>query len=135
MTRPERPDMKAQRGEGKIGCVVSLLVLLLMGAVCGKLVPVLYSNNALLDTADDLASKAGILAVPTLELQLRDSAKNLGITEAGAQGAMTITTVGQKAAGTCTIKIKYAREVDFYGIYTLTITTDKTIMKPYMDAR
>ena len=124
-----------QRGEGKIGCMLTLLVLGLLVAAGAKIVPVLYANNSLEDTANDLASKAGVLPVASLEAQLLDKAKELEIPEALAKGAMRVTLVGERMAGTCSVRLKYSRKVDLYGAYTLTITTDKTVSKPYMDAR
>lgn len=124
-----------ERGEGKIGCVITLLVILLLASVATKVVPVFYANNSLTDTANDLASKAGILSASALEQQLREKAKELDIPEALAKGAMQVTVAGEKAAGTCTIHMKYTRKVDLYGAYLLTVDMDKTIMKPYMDVR
>ena len=129
------PLRTSERGEGKIGCVLTLLVLITIAAVATKVVPVYYSDNELTDTAKDLASKAGIMSVPTLELQLRDRARTLEIPEALAPGAMKITTMGERSAGTCVVNLKYARKVDLFGVYVLTIDTEKVITRPYMDAR
>lgn len=124
-----------QRGEGKIGCLVSLLVLLAAGAIVYKLAPVIYGNSSLQKEAEDLAGRAGVIPVPTLDLQLRDKARDLEIPEALRPGAMTFTTQGDSSAGTCRVQLRYRRTVDFYGIYTLNLDTDKTISRPYMDAR
>jgi len=124
-----------ERGEGKIGCILSLAVLIGGIAVGLKVVPVYYSDNALAEFAIDLAAKAGIFPVPALELQLRDKAKEQEIPEALAEGAMTISTAGTQQAGTCTIKLHYKRTVDLYGVYPLVIETRKVITKPYMDVR
>jgi hypothetical protein len=124
-----------QRGEGKTGCMLTLLVLGLLVAAGAKIVPVFYANNSLEDTAADLASKAGVLPVASIEVQLQDKAKELEIPEALAKGAMRVTLVGERVAGTCTIRLNYSRKIDLYGVYTLTVTTDKSVMKPYMDAR
>ena len=125
----------SERGEGKVGCVLTLAVLLALGAIAAKVVPVYYANNSLEDTAVDLASKAGILAPASLELQLQAKARDLEIPEALAKGAMEIRSVGENHTGTCTIHLKYSRKVDLYGAYQLAIDTDKTVMKPYMDVR
>ena len=61
-----------ERGEGKIGCILSLLVLIAGIAVGLKVIPVYYSDNALAEFATELATKAGIFPVPALELQLRE---------------------------------------------------------------
>jgi len=124
-----------ERGEGKIGCVVTLLVLIIVGAVALKVVPVLYANNSLVNAAEDLGSRAGIMPVAALEQQLKAKAGELEIHEAVAKGAMTFTVVGDHNAGTCIIRLKFTRKLDLYGAYTLPITLDKTISRPYMDVR
>ena len=131
MTSP----LHGQRGEGKVGCVTSLLVLAIMVALAMKLVPVFYSDNGLANAAEDLGSRAGILSLPILEAQLRGKANDLEIPEALAKGAMTIRIQGDKQSGSCLITLHYTRRVDLYGIYTLPISTEKTITRPYMDAR
>ena len=131
MTSP----LHRQRGEGKVGCITSLFVLALLAALAMKLVPVFYSDNALVNAAEDLGSRAGIMSRNILEAQLRGKAADLEIPEAMAKGAMTVQIRGDKAQGTCVITLRYTRKVDLYGVYTLPISTDKTISRPYMDAR
>ena len=81
------------------------------------------------------AMKAGVIPVGTLDLQLRDKAKELEIPEALAKGAMVITVAGEASSGTCTVRINYRRTVDLYGVYPLVIDTQKTVTRPYMDVR
>jgi len=123
-----------ERGEGKIGCIASLLVLILGIGIAAKLLPVYYSNSNFTDAAGEIATRAGVLSIPELKLQLRDKAKELNIPEALAEGAIAITASGQ-TTGVCTIKLKYSRTVDLYGVYTLTLDSHKTIIKSYIDAR
>jgi hypothetical protein len=127
--------MAPERGEGKIGCILSLLVFIVAVALALKLVPVWYSNNNLREYAADLALTAGIRPVPTLDAQLRSKAKELDIPEALADGAMTIQTVGPSSDGLCTITLDYARVVDLYGVYPLTITTHESIVRHYVNAQ
>jgi len=128
-------NRRNERGEGKIGCIVSLLVLIIVGAVALKVVPVIYANNSLVNAAEDLGSRAGIMPAAALEQQLRAKAAELEIPEALAKGCITFTVLGDHNAGTCVIKLKYTQKLDLYGAYTLPISTDKTISRPYMDAR
>lgn len=123
------------RGEGKIGCVLALLVFLLAGAVGAKVFPVLYNNNELSEAAAEMAARASILPAATLTVQLRQKAKELAIPEALAPGAMRVEINGDGTSGTCTITLKYSQKVDLYGAYTLVMDTDKTIRKPFMDLR
>jgi len=124
-----------QRGEGKIGCFLTLLVLLLAGAAALKVVPVWYTNSGLADAASDIAVEAGLYPVPALMAKLRSKAQELDIPEALTEDAMTIATVGEKSAGTCTVTFNYTREVDFYGAYKLNISTQKVISRAYKDYR
>ena len=127
--------MRNERGEGKIGCVVTLAVLVLCIAVGSKVLPVYYADNTLTEAAEDICAKAGILSGATVEAQLRTKAKDLEIPEALAKGALTVSTTGDKQSGSCTVKLKFTRKVDIFGAYTLPVEVDKVIMKPYLDAR
>ena len=140
MMHPPRKDTMtslrpSERGEGKIGCFISLIVMALAIALALKIVPVFFSNSGLVGAAEDLGSRAGILPVASLEQQLRSKAVELEIPEALAKGAMTFSVLGDKSAGTCVVRLRFTRKVDLYGVYTLEIPVDKTISRPYMDAR
>jgi hypothetical protein len=111
------------------------LVLALAIAVGLKVVPVYYSNSSLVESAEDVAGQAGLYPVPALTAKLRDKAAELGIPEAAAEGATTVSTAGSKSLGTCTIVFDYNRVVDLYGFYSLTIATHKVVTRTYMDAR
>jgi len=124
-----------ERGEGKIGCMLTLLVLIMAVAAALKLVPVFYSNSSLADAAGDIAGEAGLYPVPALVVKLRSKAAELNIPEALEDGAMTVATTGSKSAGTCTVTFNYTRAVDFYSFYSLNIETHKVVTRPYMDAR
>ena len=124
-----------ERGEGQVGCVVTLVALILVAAVLGKIVPVFYANSNLVDTANELTSKAGILSASVIELQLKSKAKELEIPEAIAPGAMKVTITGDKNSGSCSIHLKYTRKIDLYGAYVYPVDLDKTVMNPFMDVR
>jgi hypothetical protein len=129
-------DRRKERGEGKIGCIVSLLVLAAGIGVGLKVLPVLYSNYSLAEYAGEVAGKAGLYKIEGLQGDLRDKARELGVTEALARGAMTLSTTGNPTdGGICTVSLKYSREVDLYGYYKFTINTDDKIARKYVDAR
>lgn len=125
----------AERGEGKIGCVFTLLILVSLVAAGLKIVPVFYSNSSLEDAAKEAAGQAALYTIPALEAKLRSQAADMGIPEAGAKGAVKVTISGDRNAGMCTISLNYTRVVDLYGVYTLEIPTHKVITLPYLDAR
>ena len=129
------PAQRTQRGEGKMGCVMSLLILAVTVTLAMKVIPVHYNNDRFLDMAEELAGRAGTMTQETLEQTLRNKAKELEIQEALAKGAVTVTIVSEARNGTCTIHLKYTRRVDFFGAYALPVETDKKIMKAFVDTR
>lgn len=124
-----------QRGESKVGCTITILVLAILGAAAFQVVPVLFSNNEFLSAAEEYAGRAAIIPQATIEAQIIQKAKELGIREALAPGAVIVTKSGDNMAGTCTVRVKYTRKIDFYGVFTFPLETDKTKSVPYMDAR
>lgn len=123
--------MRKQRGEGKIGCIVTLLVLGLLGAAAFKAVPVYYGNSELIDACDFIASGASRKPIETVEREVKDKARELGVLEAlSTKNAIRVTKVGNGEVGTCTITLRYKRTIDFYGVYKYTLVTDKLVTKP-----
>lgn len=127
-----------QAGEGKVGCFVSLVILIVGIAFAIKAGPVFYSNNELLSAikndigpgasrarsdlpAEDLSAQVAV--------QIRDKAKELDIPEALKPGAIavSVTTGGQDAPGNVHVALKYIRPVDFYGVYSYDFSTDETM--------
>ena len=49
------------------------------------------------------------------------------------KNAIRITKTGGENGGTCTIVLRYKRTIDFYGVYTWTLETDKRIPKPIFE--
>ncbi len=125
----------SERGEGKIGCIVSLLVFVILGAAAIKIAPEYLANDEIMDTAIEWSSRAGVRPIKEIELQIQSKGKDKGIAEIMTPGAITITTSGGQTSGTCTIRVNYTRTIDFFGVYSTKMTFDKTISRPYMDAR
>lgn len=126
--------MKHQRGEGKIGCIVSLLVFGALAAAAYKAGPVYYGNSELVDACDFIASSAAKKPIETVEREVRDKAKELGIAEVlKDRNAIRVSKAGEGEAGTCTITLRYKRVIDFYGVYQLTVETNKKISKPIFE--
>ena len=126
--------MKRQRGEGKIGCIVSLLVFGTLAAAAYKAGPVYYGNSELVDACDFIASSAAKKPIETVEREVRDKAKELGIAEVlKDRNAIRVSKTGEGEAGTCTITLRYKRTIDFYGTYKWTKETNKRISKPIFE--
>ena len=126
--------MQHQRGEGKTGCIVTMLVLGLLGAVAYKVIPVYYGNSELIDACEFIASDASKRPLEIIDREIRAKAKELGVFEALTdKNAIRITKTGGENGGTCTIVLRYKRTIDFYGVYTWTLETDKRITKPIFE--
>ena len=127
-----------QAGEGKVGCFVTLTILIIAIATAIKAGPVYYSNNELVNAinsdigpaasrarsdmaAEDLANQVA--------LQIRGKAKELEIPEAMQPGAITVSVQQSTsdAPGNVHVVLRYTRPVDFYGIYSYSFDTNQTL--------
>jgi hypothetical protein len=122
-----------ERGEGKIGCIVSLIVLGLASAAGIKLIPVYYSNNELVDAASRKAESAAGRNPEDMVKEIREAAKKLEIPEAMAAGAITMTKRASGDVGSVVVKLRYTRKVDLYGVTEVVIVMDKVIDKPLLE--
>ncbi len=126
---------RQQRGEGKIGCIVSILIMSVAVAAAIRVVPVLFSNNDFLNSVESIAGRAAIIPLPGIEAQINQKARELNIPEALAPGAIVVTKSGDNFQGTCTVRLNYTRNIDFYGIFSFPYKTETVKSVPIMDAR
>jgi hypothetical protein len=124
----------SQRGESKIGCTISLLVFVILVAAAFRIVPVLFSNNEFFNAIESIAGRGAVIPQATIEAQIREKARDLKIPEALVPGAITVAKVGDNQNGTCTVRVKYTRKIDFYGVFAFPLETDKQQSFPYMNA-
>ncbi|HJW71260.1 MAG TPA: hypothetical protein VJ486_00270 [Geothrix sp.] len=123
-----------QRGEGKIGCIISILILGVVLAAAYKAVPVYWGTSELVDACDLIASGASRKPVETVEREVREKAKELGVQEALTdKNAIRVAKSGSADAGTCTISLHFTTVIDFYGFYKWELVTDKRISKPIFE--
>src|SRR5512143_1007981 len=117
-----------QRGEGKIGCIISLVVLGAAGAAAYKAFPVYYSDRQFLDEVKDIGPKAsGIPTSEAVEIMIRAKAKELEIPEVlNDVNSVHVTMIPSTTdvPGHCIVRLNYKRTVDFYGLYQYTFVTD-----------
>ena len=123
------PSRFSQRGEGKLGCLVTLLVVGTLTALLIKVAPVYYANMELVDKADFAGSMASRAPAEQVESEVLAKAREFDIPEALKPGAIKVTKSAAGDTGTCTIVLKYTRKVDLYGFTTLEIKQNKTIKK------
>ena len=119
-----------QAGEGKVGCFVTLAILIIAIAAAIKAGPVYYSNSELVAAINnDIAPMASRVSEEQVAEQVRAKAKELGITEALKAGAVQVQVRASEgdAPGSVHIVLHYERPVDFYGVHSYTFVTDETI--------
>ncbi len=126
---------RQQRGEGKIGCIVSLLILSVAVAAAIKVVPVLFSNNDFLNSVESIAGRAAIIPQANIEAQINQKARELNIPEALAPGAIVVSKTGDNFQGTCVVRLNYTRNIDLYGVFSFPYKTETVKTVPIMDAR
>lgn len=126
--------MKRQRGEGKIGCILTLLVFGSLVGVGLKVVPVIWNNSELADACKFIATGASRIPKELVDKQVRDKARELGMVEVlSDKNSITVTKTGSGDVGYCNIRLRYKQVLDFYGLYKYELLTDKTISQPIME--
>lgn len=121
-----------QRGEGKVGCTISLLVLAILAAVAIKVVPVFYADNQITDIADRKAEQASGRSPEQMEKEIRSEIRGLGVPEAEAPGAITVRKISGEP-GTVIITMKYSHSVDLYGVTKWPFNVDKSLSHPVLE--
>lgn len=126
--------MQTQRGEGKVGCILTMLILGAVGAIAYKAIPVYYGDSELVDACDFIASGASKKPIETIEREVKDKAKELGVIEVLMdKKSVRVSKASTGESGTCTITLRYSRTIDFYGAYKWTRVMDKRITKPIFE--
>ncbi len=128
-----RDRMIRQRGEGKVGCTISLLVLGILVAIAIKVVPVYYADNQIYDIVERKAEQASGRKSEDLEKEVRIEIRTLEVPEAMAPRAITFRKTMSGDAGTVTATIKYSHKVDLYGIAQWPFNVDKIVVHPVLE--
>lgn len=118
---------RKQRGEGKVGCTVTLVVLVIVIAAALKVVPAYIADNQIADIIDRKADQAAGKSSEAIQKEIRAEIQNLGVPEALAPGAISVQKSGGSEQGTITITLKYSHKVDLYGVVQWPFTVDKKI--------
>jgi len=110
--------MTRESGEGKLGCLVTLVLLVAVGLICFRTIPVLIDKMDFEDQLDRIASEAGARGwdAEAVRHQVTEVARNkefettpedLQVRKSGGRG------------GDLRIRIRYWRDVNFVGyVYT-----------------
>lgn len=115
--------MSRESGEGKFGCFVTLVLLLVFGLICFRTVPVMMDKLDFEDQIDRLISEAGARGwdVEAIRVQVYDLLKNKQF-EAPPEDVKILRNSGR--GGDIRIIVKYSRQVDYLG-YTHTFRFEK----------
>ena len=124
---------KRQRGEGKVGCTITLVVLAILAAIAIKVVPVYYADNQIYDIVERKAEQAAGRTTEELEKEVRISIREFGIPEATAPRAITFRKTMAGDIGTVTVTMKYSHKVDLYGIAQWPFNVNKTMAHPVLE--
>jgi len=54
-----RSRIRSQKGEGKVGCLIGLIILLIAAMIAYKMIPIKVKSADLRDTVQDVARSAG----------------------------------------------------------------------------
>lgn len=122
-----------QRGEGKVGCTISLLVLAVLVAVAVKVVPAYYADNQIYDIVERKAEQASGRNPGDMEKEIRIEIRDCGVPEAMAPRAITVRKIMSGDAGTVTVTMRYSHKVDLYGIAEWPFKVDKTLAHPVLE--
>jgi len=110
--------MSSQSGEGKFGCFVTVVLLVVFGLVCFKTIPVFLDKLDLEDQLERIVSEAGSRGwdADVVRTQVVDLLKNKEF-ETTPDDLQVMRTVGR--GGDFRINVNYWRTVNFVGyVYT-----------------
>jgi hypothetical protein len=116
---------RGARGEGRVGCVIWLAILGLIGYGLFKIVPVKVANSTFDDAMTEQASFGSIKSVKQIERDLLDKAKDLGVPV--TKDNLTITRSREKI----TIEAHYEVVIEFFGgAYKYVWKRDPVVERP-----
>jgi len=120
------------------GCAVTSLVAVLLLAVGLRLLPAHRSNARLIDAAGAIAAEASSASEEDVQERIRAVARSLDIPEALEPHAIRVARVARRTGedgskiGMCTVRVKYTRRINIYGIAKISLTTDREIAKAFV---
>jgi hypothetical protein len=118
-------DTRGTRGEGRVGCVIWLAIVGLIGYSLFKIVPVKIANSTFEDFLTEEASFGSIKSAKQIENEILAKAKDLEIPV--TIDNLTITRTREKI----TIEARYELTIVFFGgAYTYTWKRNPIVERP-----
>ena len=118
-------EKRGIRGEGRVGCIVWLALVGLVGYVLFQVVPVKIDNSTFEDFITEQASFGSIKSVKQIEQEILAKAKDLNLPV--TKENLTITKTREKI----TIETHYDVNIVFFGgVYTYNWKRDLVVERP-----
>lgn len=116
---------RSARGAGNIGCVLWLVVIVLVGHVLWKVVPVKIRTSTFYDTMQEQASFGSIKSVQAIEWEVLRRAEELRIPVTKENLKVT------RARNAVTVEAHYTITVEFFGgAYKYVWKFDQVVERP-----
>jgi hypothetical protein len=114
---------KRIRGEGAFGTIVGIAVVVLVGIVLFKIVPLHIAGNSVLDAMTEQANFAGVKSLDKIQYEIFVLAQ-----EAGTPLTLKDIKISRRAQDVI-VEAKYTQKVSVLG-YQYIYAFDKTVQKP-----
>ncbi|MGH9367584.1 MAG: hypothetical protein ACRD3M_07915 [Thermoanaerobaculia bacterium] len=116
---------RAMRGKTNIGCIVWLAIVILVGYVLWKVVPVKIATSTFYDAMQEQASFGSIKSVPQIEYAILQEARRLQL-PVGKENLII-----KKVKESITIEAHYEMTIDFFnGLYRYVWKFDPVVSRP-----
>ena len=114
---------KRTRGEGAFGTIVGIAVVVLVGIVLFKVVPLHIAGNKVLDAMTEQANFAGVKPLEKIQYEIFVVAQEAGT-------PLALQEIKLRRQGTdIIVEAKYTQKVSVLG-YQYAYVFDKTVQKP-----
>jgi hypothetical protein len=111
------------RGEGAIGTIFGIAVVIVVGIVLFKVVPLHIAGNRVLDAMTEQANFAGVKQLEKIQYEIFIAAQEAGT-------PLVLQDIKIRRHGTDVIvEAKYVQKVSVFG-YKYTYDFDKSVQKP-----
>ena len=118
-------EKRGIRGEGRVGCMIWLAIVALVGYALYKIVPVKIDNSTFEDFITEQASFGSIKSTKQIETEILAKAKDLGVPV--TKDNLSIAKSREKI----TIEAHYDVNIVFFGgVYTYNWKRDLVVERP-----
>jgi hypothetical protein len=117
------PTRKPTRGEGALGTIVALVILVAVAIALFKIVPLHIAGSKVLDAMNEQANFAGVKPLDKIQYEIFVVAQEAGT-------PVTLQDIQVRRSGAeVIVQLKYEQSVKVLG-YNYVYLFDKTVQKP-----